>query len=245
MEILKDLIKTNRTVLKKTIVAYKNNLLLVLLGIPYMALTFSAGLLASWLGFFGGILIFVVEAAIISDYLHIINQVMTRRKFDLEDFKNGFKVHFRKVYMVLFFIWVANYGASLLLMPILNALSLGFVLIAIYFFAFIILNPLPELIYQRHYSEWETILKSVEFSRENAFCWFVPNAVLITGIYALNIVIQNLMRPLASGWLSLMVSSVVMAGLLSFIMLYRGFLFDILFKTTRRKRLFMENMNRN
>jgi hypothetical protein len=245
MEIIQDLIKTNQIVLKKTMLAYKSSLLLFLLGIPYMALTFSAGVLASWLGFLGGILIFAVEAAIISDYLHIIHQVITRRRFDLDDFKNGFMIHFRKVYMILFLFWVANYGASLLLMPILNALGLGFVLMAIYGFVVIILNPLPEMIYQRHYSESEMLLKSVEFSKENVISWFVPNAVLAAVILLVNLLINNLLQPFGSSWLNLLVMSTVTAGLISFAMIYRGYLFEILYKTTRRKRMFMDGMYRN
>jgi hypothetical protein len=245
MDIIKDLVLTNRTVLKKTLMVYKSNLLLFLLAIPYMAITLSAGTLASMLGFFGGILIFVVQAGVVSDYLHIIHQVITRRKFDVEDFKNGFTIHFRKVYMVLFVLWVANYGISLLLMPILNAMNLGFVLYAFYIFVFLILNPLPEMIYQRHYSEPETLMKSVEFSRENVISWFVPNSVLIVALLAVRGLINGLLAPVGSSLLILLVMSVVSAGLISFGMIYRGYLFDILYKTTRRKRLFSETMYRN
>lgn len=245
MEILKDLALTNRSVLKKAVSAFKNNLLIFLLAIPYMALTMVAGSVAAMMGFLGGILIFVVEAAIISDYLHIIHQVITRRKFDMDDFKNGFTVHFRKIYMVLFVVWVANYGASLLLSPILNAMGLGFVLVAIYFFAFVILNPLPEMIYQKYFSEADTFVKTVEFTRENAISWLVPNALIFALLFAVRALIDSALLPLGLGWLNLLVLSVVSAGLISFGMIYRGYLFDVLYKTTRRKRLFTETMYRN
>lgn len=245
MEILKDLALTNRSVLKKAISAFKNNLLIFLLAMPYMALTMVAGSVAAMMGFLGGILIFVVEAAIISDYLHIIHQVITRRKFDMDDFKNGFTIHFRKVYMVLFVVWVANYGMSLLLAPILNAMGLGFVLAAIYFFAFVILNPLPEMIYQKYFSEADTFVKTVEFTRENAISWLVPNAVIFAILYAVRALIDAALLPFGLGWLNLLVLSVVSAGLISFGMIYRGYLFDVLYKTTRRKRLFTETMYRN
>lgn len=245
MEILKDLALTNRSVLKKAVSAFKNNLLIFLLAIPYMALTMVAGSVAAMMGFLGGILIFVVEAAIISNYLHIIHQVITRRKFDMDDLKNGFTVHFRKVYMVLFVVWVANYGASLLLSPILNAMGLGFVLVAIYFFAFVILNPLPEMIYQKYFSEADTFVKTVEFTRENAVSWLVPNAVIFALLFAIRALIDGALLPFGLGWLNLLVMSVVSAGLISFGMIYRGYLFDVLYKTTRRKRLFTETMYRN
>ncbi len=245
MEILKDLALTNRSVLKKAVSAFKNNLLIFLLAIPYMALTMVAGSVAAMMGFLGGILIFVVEAAIISNYLHIIHQVITRRKFDMDDFKNGFTVHFRKVYMVLFVVWVANYGASLLLSPILNAMGLGFVLVAIYFFAFVILNPLPEMIYQKYFSEADTFVKTVEFTRENAVSWLVPNAVIFALLFAIRALIDAALTPFGLGWLNLLVLSIVSAGLISFGMIYRGYLFDVLYKTTRRKRLFTETMYRN
>jgi archaellum biogenesis protein FlaJ (TadC family) len=147
--------------------------------------------------------------------------------------------------MVLFVLWVANYGISLLLMPILNAMNLGFVLYAFYIFVFLILNPLPEMIYQRHYSEPETLMKSVEFSRENVISWFVPNSVLIVALLAVRGLINGLLAPVGSSLLILLVMSVVSAGLISFGMIYRGYLFDILYKTTRRKRLFSETMYRN
>lgn len=245
MEILKDLALTNRSVFKKAVSAFKNNLLIFLLAMPYMALTMVAGSVAAMMGFLGGILIFVVEAAIISDYLHIIHQVITRRKFDLDDFKNGFTIHFRKVYMVLFVVWVANYGVSLLLSPVLNAMGLGFVLVAIYFFAFVILNPLPEMIYQKYFSEAETFVKTVEFTRENAISWLVPNAVIFAILFAIRALIDAALLPFGLGWLNLLVLSVVSAGLISFGMIYRGYLFDVLYKTTRRKRLFTETMYRN
>lgn len=245
MEILKDLALTNRTVFKKSLTAFRNNPLLFALAIPYMALTLVAGSVASMLGFLGGILIFVVQAAILSDFLHIIHQVMTRRRFDLEDFKNGFTVHFRKIYMALFLLWVANYGLSLLLAPLLRAMGLSFVMAAIYFFALVILNPLPEMIYQKYYSEAETFVKTIEFTRENAVSWLVPNAVLILALLGVRRLIDSLLLPLGLGWLNILVLSIVAAGLISFGMIYRGYLFDVLFKTTRRKRLFTETMYRN
>ena len=245
MEILKDLLLTNRSILKKTVSAYKNNVLIFLLAIPYMALTILAGTIASMLGFLGGILIFVVEAAIISDYLHIIHQVITRRRFDMEDFKDGFTVHFRKVYMALFVLWVANYGLNLLVSPVLSALGLDFVLAAVYFFALVILNPLPEMIYQKYYSEPETFMKTIEFTRENAVTWLVPNVLILLVLWGVKILVDSMLLSFGLGWLNVIVTSVVLAGLISFGMIYRGYLFDVLSKTTRRKRLFTETMYRN
>ena len=195
-----------------------------------------------------GIVIALVQGALISNYLYLVENIILYDRISIVDFKKGFRVYLWKIYGVLVVLWFANYAASIFLSPILN-IQIGFITLwtIVMFIAFIGLNCLPEVIYQKHYNVGESFGYCFDFIRENWLDWFIPNIILWIILY----VIVGAFIPLnlfmgGSIFFSLTLKSLVtyIIGqfLFSFMMIYRGLLFQILKDTTRRKRMFMRNV---
>ncbi len=94
MSIFLDLWHTNLKVAKKTFYLSKDNPKLFLVGIPYMIILLIASRIAIAAGIFAGLVLLLIQSAIISDYLFILNKLLRTGKFDIEDFKSGFRVYF-------------------------------------------------------------------------------------------------------------------------------------------------------
>lgn len=210
-----------------------------------MAILFCGILGASVLGPLASLVIYLIMAAVISDYLYIINQVIHNRSFDLEDFKTGFKMYLRKVYAFLFLIWVIQMGIDLILAPILPIFREPFMTSAINLFMMIVFNAIPETIYQKYYSEGDTVVYATQFIKENAIEWFAPNIIVIGLLYFVDSQFAVLLAKLNFSIIGTIISIVLTSGIVGFAMIYRGYLFELLTTTTRRKRLFMNNMYRN
>jgi len=113
----------------------------------------------------------------------------------------------------------------------------------------ILLNALPETIYQKYYSSSESIKYAFDFFKENWLNWFIPNVVFFALLYALEgINFTSLFMPsiniLGGISLSEIVEYLISQVIFSFMMIYRGYLFQLLSTSTRRKRMFMKNMYR-
>ena len=114
-----------------------------------------------------------------------------------------------------------------------GALIFGLIKIALY----ILLNPLPEFLYQTRTSGIELLTASYNFIVENWIEWFLPNVLMtVAGFYvlqALGIVTAGL-----PGFLQLFVIALGFGLCLTYFMVFRGFLFAELHGTTRRSRVF-------
>ena len=245
MEIIRDLLSTNKKILERTLKSFSKNYLLFLLGIVYMVILFAGSLSATVFGPFASLVIYLIMAAVISDYLYIINQVIHNRTFDMGDFKSGFKVYFRKVYAFLFLIWVIQMGIDLVLAPILPMFREPYMVSAINLFMLILFNAIPETIYQKYLSEGDTVTYAAQFIKENALEWFAPNIILIGSLYLISSQLTVFLARLNLSLLGTVISLVLASGVTSFAMIYRGYLYEMLTTTTRRKRMFMNNMYKN
>ncbi|MTI68967.1 MAG: hypothetical protein FH751_01765 [Firmicutes bacterium] len=253
MSLLNDLFYTNKKTFNKTFNLFKNNWLIIFTGLLYTTLNLLlygfVGLIArSILGILSGIVLFIATSAMISSYLYLLDNILRRGKFDLDDLKEGFKIYLWKIYGVFFIGWIAKLFASLLLRPMATSYVIsGLFSTIITVLILILLNPLPEAIYQKIYSPWETILYTFDFIKNNWIEWFIPNVIfmgilyLTTGEYLLDIFTINL-----SFNFDLSIKGIALYAigqiLFSFIMIYRGVLFKTLSTSTRRKRNFMRNM---
>jgi uncharacterized membrane-anchored protein YitT (DUF2179 family) len=122
--------------------------------------------------------------------------------------------------------------AATVLSGVTNGALIYFMIqIALYVF----LNPIPELIYQSRASGLELLSASYNFIIENWIEWFIPNIVLtVLGYFLL-----NLLGSLVFGMPALVQSFLRLFGLglcLTYVMVFRGFLFAELQGTTRRSR---------
>lgn len=250
--IWKDLVSTNKIVLKKSSKAFRNNPELMVVGAFYLIAVMLAARISSSVGIFGGLIMTLLQSAILSDYLFLMNRIVYTGKFTMADFKSGFSVYFRKVWVVLFVIFVARYGISILLQPFQMILpGAGFLLLLFNFVALLLLNPLPETLYQKHFQELESFSYAFRFSKENVISWFGPNILMgaiLYGFYTLiakgvTFIIKGLPYSVQFSLYAVLIAILLQAGI-GYAMVYRGYLFQILSTTTRRKRVFMRNLNR-
>lgn len=247
MNIIQDLIIINKKIVLKSLKSTIRNWRIFLVGIAYIIASIIIWRVAANAWILSGIIIALFQSAIISNYLYLIENIVSYDKFTMEDFKTGFTVYLRKIYMIVILFWFVRFGVSLFLRPIFFITIGPFTIWALLqIIAFFLLNALPETIYQKHYFGFDIITYSFEFIKDNVIQWFVPNIIIFFVAYGLNLIINlflNALGFLGSQFLiSILIYSIIYQLLLSFAMIYRGHLFNILSTSTRRKRMFMRDM---
>lgn len=247
MNFIEDIIQTNRGIVSKSFKLAIKNWRIFLVGIAYLILYNVMGIVTSYAGILGGIINALFQSAIISNYLYLIENIINYNRITLENFKSGFLVYIRKIYSILIIFFIVELGMNLFLNPIL--FSMGTIgrslLVMIRVAAFIMLNSLPEVIYQKHYERLEIITYSFEFIKENWPQWFIPNGIIVAIVYIVHIAVNRVLFLTGLGT-SFLVASIIRAAVyqlvLAYAMIYRGQLFNILSTSTRRKRMFMRNL---
>ncbi|TCO73617.1 hypothetical protein [Marinisporobacter balticus] len=247
MNFLKDIIQTNKSIVPKAFYLALKNWQIIFTGLVYSIISILLFRIVFVFWILAGIVVTLVVSALFSNYLYLVENIIRYGKITLDDFKKGFTVYIRKIYGIVVVIWLVNYAVSLLLSPILN-IKIGFVSLwmLVQGVGFILLNPLPEMIYQKEYALGESFSYAFSFIKENWIDWFVPNIIL--GLLFYSIMGRTIIFNMLMGGIGFSLSSgsfiMYFAGqlLLSYTMIYRGLLFDILSMTTRRKRMFMRNV---
>jgi len=241
MDILNDVLYTNKKVAITAFKALMSNWLIIFTGLFYFFATILLYMIAPAFGILGGILSAVVTSALISNYLYLLNKVVRSGRINLQDFKDGFTAYLRKVWVIFFFGYVASMGLNYFVFPILPMalyplVSLGTI---------ILFNALPESIYQKYYDPWETVTYAIEFIKENVIEWGIPNIILLGVMYLFT---GEILRGIFNYYVSIITIFTSPFGVVtyllgqlwfSYMMIYRGFLFETLSTSTRRKRLFM------
>jgi hypothetical protein len=150
------------------------------------------------------------------------------------DFLNGFTVYLWELIGIAFILWIPMRLAATVLASVPNGRLIYFLIqIGLY----ILLNPVPEFIYQTRVSSIELIGASYNFIVDNWIEWLVPNIILTVAGYAL----LNLLDAIVIGLPSFLQSLIVAFAFglcLTYFMAFRGFLFAELHGTTRRSRIY-------
>lgn len=232
---------------KKTVKSLKKHWPIIFTGFLYSLLNIALfglmGMLVTGpLYLISGIIVAIANSSLISNYLYLLFNIVNYDRMTLNDFKEGFGHYLRKIYGVFF---IAYIGSLLLSFfgPILGGLA-NLLDLIIYLTILVVLNPLPETIYLKHYSSWESIVYCVEFIQENWLNWLLPNFLLslilylttgnfLTNIFNTHLGFRNLLNPIN------LALYIVGQLVFSFMMIYRGHLYKELSTSTRRKRMFM------
>lgn len=244
MLILKDLILTNLMVFKKTNALIAKHHLLMYVGLIYGPLLYAANVLGNLLPLFGGMVIFLSYAMVLSNYFHLMHLATSGYKTDWEDIKDGFFKYSRQIFGLLFLFYVAFIGLNWFVIPMLpGLLGLWFLLIVI-FLVVVLLNALPEVIYLKNFGELDSIQYAWSFLKTNALDWGVPMVLLLgfnLAVYRmvqwLNVTLLGNLPGAVAQALLLVVMIIVFQFSLGYTMIYRGLLFTRLDKTTRQKRV--------
>ena len=193
-----------------------------------------AGMLAASLGMLAGFVLGLVLAALGSCYLYFLGEVVANAKVQLTEFRKSIAAYFWSVANVLFVYWVASFVLGGLLSHSTQARGAD---IALQLVALVLLNAVPEVIYQRHtYGGLATIQRAVQFLQANWMEWGVPNLLLLGLLW---LVLRDGLGLLgAFGIPGLVVWSIVFGSLLHGVMVFRGHLFAALDGSSHRQRMF-------
>ena len=193
-----------------------------------------AAILVAPLGILGGLIFGVVSQACVSSGLHLIRNMVESGKAGFNDFLNGFTAYLWELIGIAFILWIPMRLAAMALASVANG---GLIYFMIQIALYILLNPVPELIYQSRVSGIELLGASYNFIVENWLEWFVPNIILTVAGYSL----LNLLDVMVGGlpaFMQLLVVAFALGLCLIYFMAFRGFLFAELHGTTRRSRIY-------
>jgi hypothetical protein len=193
-----------------------------------------ASLLAMPLGIVGGFLLGLASQACISSGLHLIKNMITTSKANFNDFLDGFIVYLWDLLTVAFIIWIPLRLAGMALASVPNGDLIYFMIQAA---LYILLNPVPEFIYQTRTSGLELLSASYNFIVENWLEWLVPNILItIAGFFLLRLLYALVwVLPFFIQWF---VIAFAFGLFLTYFMTFRGFLFAELHGSTRRSRTY-------
>jgi hypothetical protein len=200
----------------------------------YAALLSILAFIVASLGIIGGLVLGLASQACISSGLHLIKNIVESDRADLKDFINGFTVYLWELLGIAFILWIPM---RVLAMALASAPNGGLIFALIQIAIYILLNPIPELIYQTRASGLGLISESYNFIVENWLEWLLPNIVLtIAGYLILNIL--NAITTGLPGVVQVFIIAVGMGLCVSYFMIFRGFLFAELYGSTRRSRAY-------
>lgn len=249
MDFLKDLKIVQLNTLKRSLKSFSKNWIIIFTGFIYTMLNIVIFTLINLLftGVFSiiaGVIAAIVTSSLISNYLYLLFNIVKYDKITLDNFKDGFKIYLRKIYGIFFIAWIASFLLNIVDNIVGSYTTAFYSVIGI--LAYVIFNPLPEVVYQKHYSSYESIGYSFEFMKTDWFNWLLPNVIFglilykLSGVFSFDVFRTHIEYSLSlKGIGKYLLNQVIF----SYVMIYRGHLFNILSNSTRRKRMYMAKLN--
>jgi len=234
MQIIQVTLWMYATALKRSLECVRKNWVVSFAPVVYGIGLSIVGTLVAPFGIIGGFLYSLASSACASSALFLIKNMVESGKTDVRDFLNGFTVYLWEVIAIGFILWIPMWAVATSLASVPNG-ALIFLLMQLCLY--IILNAVPELIYQSRASGLELIGASYNFIVENWIEWLVPNLILfVVGYFLLNFVGAFFYG--MPGFVQLFLYALVLGLCLTYFMTFRGFLFAQLYGTTRRSRIY-------
>src|SRR6185295_11512092 len=144
------------------------------------------------LGMIGGLLFSLASQACVSSGLFLVKNLVDSNKASFNDFLNGFTIYLWELLGIAFILWIPLRVLAGSLATVPNGALIYFLIkLALY----ILLNPVPEFIYQTRATALELISASYNFIVENWIEWLIPNIILFAAGYFL----LQLVEPLFFG----------------------------------------------
>jgi hypothetical protein len=227
------------TALRRSWACVRRNWVVSFAPVAYGIILAVIAFLVAPLGIVGGLLLSLASQACVSSGLFLIKHLVDGNKADFNDFLNGFTAYLWELLLIAFILWIPLRLVATALASAPNGALIYFLIKLV---LYVLLNPLPELIYQTRTAGIELISASYNFIVENWLEWLLPNILLAVAAYFLLALIEPLLFGLP-GFLSLLLYSFVVGLSLTYFMTFRGFLFAELHGTTRRSRLYRYKAN--
>jgi hypothetical protein len=211
------------------------------------------GIVAAQLGMLGGFLLGFILALCTSSYLYFIAGVVTGNRMTFTELSESWRPYLSPVMTILFFFFVVQLTLSVILPGMAGA---GLISLVINLALLIVLNPIPEIVYQGRREGFDMLQESVDFLRESGIEWFAPLVVIsllsfVAPLPFMAVVSQsgNLSAPtfgsndLLFGSVTGVLMAIISAVLFYILMVFRGLLFRALANSTRRQRLYRAELS--
>ena len=234
--------------------ALGRHLWVVLLLPAYSIVLGAIGSLAGGLGILGGFLMYLALAACVSSFLTILAGAVAHDRVRPSELAPSFGRFLWSIANVIFVLWIVQLLLGLI---VEQNPSMRWLAIAVNAGIFILCNPLPELVYQGTREGLAMIDEAVQFTRENAIEWLLPIALLFLPVFLINpgagLFLMAELGPTSALALLMQVfeaflpdmgrfgevaTTFIASAALTWIMLFRGFLFRALARTGRLQRVF-------
>jgi len=221
-----------------------------LLPFLYGPLFFLTAVFVTPLGLIGGFILGLVLALCASSYLYFIAGAVSGSRMSLGDLGESWRPFLGSVITILFFLTIVQYALELLIPP--GAAGAQELRTLINLALLILLNPMPEIIYQGRSEGFNMLQESFDFLRDSGIEWFLP-LVALALFSAFLFPLPILMMPLQVGRLTFpalaggglfpsspgeLLGAVLSVFILFVLMVFRGLLFHALASSTRRQRVF-------
>jgi hypothetical protein len=214
----------------KALAAVRKNLWTVLLPMGLWLVLLLAAPLAGAFGILSGLVMSLVLAALLSVYLYFVGELVSFSRVRPSELGLSVRAYLWPIVNLLFVVFIVRLVLSLLLQRVPGS---GWIFLALYLAAFVILNPAAEMIYQRGtHGGLETAQQSLRFIRDNWLEWFVPNVLIGALLFGVASFITALPTP------AMLLGGFLLAALFHVAMVFRGHLFKALAGTSHRQRMF-------
>jgi hypothetical protein len=234
MKILQVTLWLYLTALAKSWDCVRKNWVVSFAPVIYGIILTVTGIVVGPLGMIGGLVYSLVSSACASSGLFLVKNLVESGKTDSNDFLNGFMAYLGDLLMFFFILWLPMWAAANGLAGVPNG---GLIYLLLRLGLFLVLNAVPEMIYQGRVSGLELIGASYSFIVENWIEWLVPNLILFAAGYLFLDFFDSLLFGLPA-FVQLFASAFMIGLLLAYFMTFRGFLFSQLHGTTRRTRIY-------
>lgn len=243
-----------QTALSKSWSAFMGSVVIIPLAVLLYFLFLQISSIAFTFGIAGRFLAGLLFVACLALYLGWIREAVSRGRIRIADLKDWDLSLFQPVMSVAFIFFLAELVLNSIFQQNPDVLSIISLIIGI------VLNAIPEIIYQRQTSGLSAFEEAVSFIQENWIEWFLPTLFLLfpllihpafleilpfifsgelvlfpgfTALMASNVTFSLFLNS-SLAWLASIMSLIFM----HFFVIFRGFLFQELFSSSRRSRAF-------
>jgi|GEM_PF-1237043 len=254
MSLGKDFTAIYSVVFKKTFKSYMRYILLVPLLIMYAAIYETSSILLSTIfgglgragGLIAGLSSWFILAMVISDFLAHLNRIIYNRKLDLKAIGAHRMSHFSAVLSATAIPNIIIYVLYMLLRIQIHPYIL---------MLFYLLYAVPEIIHQKDKDRMDIFIYGHDFIKENWHLWGLINLVFGLLLFTIDMAaMKAIVSPYASALyangMNLVLARILfsigrwtfLSIPLTFVLIFRGYLFKILSVSSRRKREYMRNI---
>lgn len=189
----------------------------------------------SFLSIILGFILYLLEIFILSFIMNILTISVKRNTEGISIIRDDNGQFVSKLIQIGFLLYIVR-----LILQISGFMS---IYIYIYTIAIIVLNALPESIYLEEYDGTSTIIHSVEFLGKNIINWGLPNILIYLIFKFMNIPYILPFNIHFSKDIKEIGFMLIIIIIYSLLLIYRGNLFEVLNRSSMRKREYMRKFN--